>query len=475
MKIIKAGIIAGCLLLSVPAVAAVAPARAVTRRAAADTRPQTAAAVIPDFIADTPVADPGDTGMLWTLAECERYALAQHPALAAATAGHAAALAQAAATRAANYPDITLQGAYRRWESHAFLPASVARLMGSGTLGPFDDYSSAIKGGWTLYDFGQREGAQDVADLQARAAAAGVTLTEAQLLTAVQVGYYNLLAAQAARVVAWQRLGRANAHLVLTEQKKAAGAVARADVVRVKVEVANARLAYINMASAVTVARANLNAALGRRAEEALRLAPATGAVAIPSGADRAAALLRVQTARPEMQVANERVAARRAAVAAARAAYRPKLRADASAGWRDDDWLPADEDWSVGVSFQVPLFNGFLFDRNLDKAEAELKEEEAVREQLAVALQQEVCVAYAQFAAAGEAVLAAGALVEDARESLRVARERYAAGAGTVNDLLDAQTNVSGAELAEAQAVFQLRITAAVWQRVSMAVINAV
>jgi len=472
------------------AAAATTPARATrgatARTAAAATRPaaraaDTAAAVpraaaapalpaLPEFIADTPVADPGDSGPLLTLGECEALVLQQHPARAAAQATVAAARAQAGMAHAADYPDVSLGGAYRRWESHAFMPAAISRSMTGGTIGPFDDFSAALKAGWLLCDFGQRANEQAAADARVRAAAAGTAVTDAQLLAGVRTGYYTLLAVQAARDAAWQRLGRANAHLLLAEQRKAAGAVPRADVMRAKVEVANARLAYVQRAGEVAVARADLNAALGRPAEMPLRVAaPATAAVT-PVAAARDLALTQA-AARPELRAAEEKVAAGRAALAAAQAAWRPKLRADASGGWRDDECAPEDEDWSVGVSFALPVFDGWLRDRQCDQAAAVLAQAEAERDRLALTVRQEICSAQAQCGTADEAAAASAVLAADARESLRLARERYAAGAGTINDLLDAQTNLAAAELAQAGAEFQRQITLAWWQRVTQVV----
>ena len=99
------------------------------------------------------------------------------------------------------------------------------------------------------------------------------------------------------------------------------------------------------------------------------------------------------------------------------------------------------------------------------------LAQAEAERDRLALTVRQEICSAQAQCGTADEAAAASAVLAADARESLRLARERYAAGAGTINDLLDAQTNLAAAELAQAGAEFQRQITLAWWQRVTQVV----
>lgn len=424
-----------------------------------------AAAAVPDYVADTPVVDAADTGAAWTLAACEEYALAHHPARAAAQAGAAEAQAQAGAARAGDYPDLQATGGYRRWESHAFLPPAMARTLPGGTIGPFDDFSAALRGSWLLYDFGQQESVQAAAAARASAATAEVAVTGARLLAGVRLGYYTLLAAQTARDAAWQRLGRANAHLQLAEQRKAAGAVPRADVLRAKVAAAEARLAYVQRAGDVAVARANLNAALGRGAETALRVSTEAPLPAMPTAAERDAVLAAALTARPEVRAATERVAAQRAAVDAARAASRPKLRAEAAGGWRDDEFVPEDEDWSAGVSVSFPLFDGYLRDHQLAQAEAALAQAEAEQERLMLTIRQEISTAYAQCVTAAEAAAATRLLAAEAAESLTVARERYAAGAGTINDLLDAQANLAAAELGLAGSGYNRNLAWVLWQ----------
>lgn len=61
--------------------------------------------------------------------------------------------------------------------------------------------------------------------------------------------------------------------------------------------------------------------------------------------------------------------------------------------------------------------------------------------------------------------MLAAETLVRDAEENQRIARERYRAGAGTVNELLDAAAALARAAAVHAQAEWDYRTAGATFE----------
>jgi outer membrane protein TolC len=158
------------------------------------------------------------------------------------------------------------------------------------------------------------------------------------------------------------------------------------------------------------------------------------------------------------MKAAAARVESKRAQVSYARSAFGPKLLAQASYGRLDSDFFPQDEDWAVGVVLQVPIFN-FAKSHNLAQARSELVKEELNRKKLELSAPSEVWNARSGVSEAWESTVAARALVADAAESLRMARERYAAGAGTITDLLDAETNMARSEMDRVRAEYGYRV----------------
>jgi TolC family type I secretion outer membrane protein len=400
-----------------------------------------------------------------SLEECIRTALSNNPSLKASRASVSSALESEGGTRSAYFPQIALQAGYSRWESRAFLPDSILTLPPlhlSPVIGPTNQYSLDLQGSYTLFDSGLRR-AQVAGAKAAREAAGEAAAQDTQdLVLNVTSSYYGLLAAQANLAVAKQSLKRSEDHLRLAEDRKAVGAVPLADVLRARVEVANARLAQVHAASGVEVARGALAASMGLSPDTPLAIQDAGAEVRPPALLDPAQALAEAQARRPEVKAAERRVEAGRASVRAARSAYGPTVELDASYGRLDNTYFPQDKNWSAGIVLRLPVFTGFARSHALARARTELGRAEDRRDEAALAVRQEVWNALARLREAYNAVLAVRALTADAKESLRMADERYKVGAGTITDLLDAETNLAQAQAQQVDADFQYRVAGA-------------
>jgi len=100
-----------------------------------------------------------------------------------------------------------------------------------------------------------------------------------------------------------------------------------------------------------------------------------------------------------------------------------------------------------------MPLFEGFKRRHDLSKMKHEFAKEEAQTRQLVNKVREEVWGAHLKLKESYEAILASEAVVRDARESMRMTRERYEAGVATATDLLDVQTILARAEYQQVEA----------------------
>jgi len=382
-----------------------------------------------------------------TLQSCVRIALEENPALRAAREGVAIAHDSVGIARAPYYPTLGLNAAYRRFESHIFLPEGVGGANPPTSLGPTDDWSTGLRARYLLFDSGARAAQmraalsrRDVAEEEAAAIRQDIAL-------AVHQDFYSLLSAMEAKSAAKENLLRAEEHLRLTREHLAAGAVPQADVIRAQVEVADARLNSVRAESAVRLAQGKLNTTMGLPVETDIETDTRADDMVSPEDIKVAESLERAVHARPELRAALRRIAGARNAVDAAKSAYGPRITTDAGYGYRDSEFLPEDKDWSVGVGLELPLFDGFARSHSLSKAKREVSREEAEARRMVLKVREEVWSAHLKLKEAYEAAQAAEALVRDAGESMRVTQERYKAGAATTSDLLDAQTTLARAE----------------------------
>jgi outer membrane protein len=409
-------------------------------------------------------ADPDNDHPL-TLADCVRIALDKNPSNRIASEGVISAKESVGEAGAPYYPELGLQTFYKRWQSHAYLPSLPSNTIPT-IVGPTDDWMAGLNARYTLFDSGRRQ-----AEYQSALARQGVAEEEKarirqDLILSVHQGFYGLTAAMETLDVAGKNLSRAEDHLRLAKERKAAGAVSRADVLRVQVEVSNARLDLVRAEGLVRISKGSLNTIMGLPAEKVLEVDPKTEEIGSPDSIDLLKSLDQAVHNRPEIKASMKRIEAQQGGVEAARSDFGPKVRAEGSFGWRDSTFLPKDEEWLAGIILEWPLFTGYSRKHRLAKAKSEVFKEEAEARQLLLKVKQEVLSAHSRLKETYEAVQTHKVLIQDAQESLRMAKERYEVGAGTITDLLDAQTALSRALATRIEAEWDYHTAQAVFQR---------
>jgi outer membrane protein len=402
-----------------------------------------------------------------TLTDCIRIALEGNPAGRAAAAGVQGAKEAVGEAGAPYYPEVGLQTAYHRFQSHAFLPSWVPIPPGAPTvLGPTDDWLAGLRARYTLYDFGERQAQLQVAKSRHGLAQEEQARVRQDIILSVYFGFYGLTSALEAKEVADQNLDRSRDHLRLTQLRKEAGAVPKADVLRAQVEVSSAQLALIRSENLIRQARGNLNLSMGRPVEKPLEVAASSSPLIRPEQMDLTLSLEQAAQSRPEFKAALRKIEVSQSNIQAAKSAYGPRLRAEGGFGWRDSDFLPQDEEWSVGIILEWPLFTGFARKHRLAQAKADLSKEEAEAERLKQAVRQEVWNAFSRVTEAYQTLETSQLLVQDALESQRLSRERYEAGAGTITELLDSQTALARAQATQVESGWDYRIALAQFMR---------
>jgi len=408
------------------------------------------------------------SGQPLALQRCVTIALENNPRRRVAEAGLEAMQEAVGEAWSPYYPEVNLNAGYHRWERHAFLPDDVASAgnIQADKIGPTSDWSAGLGARFTLFDSGARR-----ARLNEAVAREGVAEGEREtvrqgIILDVHQAYYALVSAMEAHSVAAENLKRSENHLHLAKIRKETGAVPQADVVRAMAEVADTRLQLIRAESWVRIARGNLNTAMGLPVETLLELDPQPGVITSPQGINLSQALDHAVHTRPELETEIKRIEASRSSMDATKSAFGPRVKLEGGYGWRDDEFLPQDEDWSVGFSLELPLFSGFSTKHELARKRAEHTKEEALLEQLILKVRQEVWFYFSELTKAYESVNASDVFVLDARESLRLVRERYEAGAAPINDLLDSQAALARAESEQIKARWDYHDAMALYRR---------
>ncbi len=366
-----------------------------------------------------------------TLAQLIARAEERSPAIAASRQAVQAAEARVLLARSGRGPVFTASG-------------SVATA-GGGTAATTPAFSSgvSVSGSYLLYDSGQVQLAIRQADANLRAARLALEAVRQDVAQNTALAYINVL--RSARAVAQrEQTVLLNQELVrLAEGQFRAGVVPRADVVRAQAGLAAAEGELIAARNAVEQANAALNAATGMAP-----LAPTL--VAQPDPAPQvtvaAADLARLVEERPEIRRALAEIEAAEVALQLAQVGNGLRVTVD---GRATQSFSPtAQTTFSIGSSLSLPLSDAGRVQAQVAEATANLAAARARIEATRLAAQQQAVTALLAVLDARARIASARAQVAFAQESLRLAQGRFAAGAGPLLEVTDAQTVLVQAEV---------------------------
>jgi outer membrane protein len=395
------------------------------------------------FEAEVPAGEPVEasapglashlTGRTLSLGECLTIALEHNPRTAESWQAIRAAAAGAGRAKADYLPIIGFTSSAAR--------GNTAELDEKSDFGTQNRYNAVFGVRWLLFDGGGREARVDAA--AAEVLAAGFLHNTALQDVALEVveSYYNLLAARSFRALAEETVRQRDYQLRLAEARYRAGVVARSDVLRAQTEKADAELNLVRARNAVEVAKGGLATAMGLSVSADFQVTDEPEAEYTQQLADIQALLQEAARNRPELKAALARVRGQEAAVRLAESRYWPAVALDTSLGWLGRTLPPDQDQWSVGVALDLPLFTGFDRNYQLHGSKADLDRAMAARQIVLQGVELEVWTAYWQTIEAGQAIGAAERFVASAEESARVAEGEYKNGTGSIIGLIDAQT----------------------------------
>ena len=138
------------------------------------------------------------------------------------------------------------------------------------------------------------------------------------------------------------------------------------------------------------------------------------------------------------------------------------RWRGFASGGIGNSSSLDSFGTGALGVNVTVPLFTGYRNTYDIRSAEAQVEAREAERDVLRNQVSLDVWKSFQSLTTERTALANAGDLLKSALESDNVARARYRAGAGTLIDLLNAQSALANARFQQVQAQYNWHLAKA-------------
>lgn len=341
------------------------------------------------------------------------------------------------------------------WDRHAQVLEDRYQLLGTLTF-PVSDYFLEV---WPRY-----ESAAGIAEAQEY----GVEAEASRVALAARESYYQYARARAglavARIAAEQAEQREHRISALSD----VGHVGRADLLRVRAQLASARVAVARAEGGVEISATALRTLL--HLEPGTEVGVAEDLFVDPEAdlGSRPALIDRALAQRAEVRALRRLITARGRAVDAAEGSRYPNLlvSGQAEVGSPNSRLFLQERDpqvtGHVSVILQWSLHETLNGERLADEARASVGQARADLRTLEDAIRNQVAEALVTYRAARQALEAARLGVEAAEESSRVRRALFARGHGLVSELVDASAEEIRAQLDLTNAAIDARVALA-------------
>lgn len=317
-----------------------------------------------------------------------------------------------------------------------------------------NQHSNTVSASMPIYTGGKLSGTIKQAKAGYLISEQGLQKAYNDMRATVTNGYFDMLQADNMQKLGRESVERLADHLKNVEAQYEVGVVAKVDVLRSQVELANAKQSLIKAENAYQIAEANLNKIVGLPMDTQLKLDNIL--VYAPYENDMQHCLDYAAMHRPELEQAKQNVEAAKGALRVAISGHMPQIAASASQNWNDSNW-PGDENgnWGVGVQVTMNIFDSGVTTSKIHGAEADLAKAHETYRDTVDAVNLDVRSNYLNLREAEKRIDTTKLAVSQAEEDYRIAQLRYMNGVGTNTDVLDAQVALTDAKTNYLQAMY--------------------
>lgn len=325
---------------------------------------------------------------------------------------------------------------------------------GLWTKGIGNNHANSLTASLPIFTGGKLSGTIKQAKANYQYNEVGVQRTYNEMRSTVTDGYFKMLQADNMQKLSAESVTRLEDHLKNVQAQYDVGVVAKVDVLRSQVELANAKQTLIQAENSYQVAEANMNKIVGLPMDTTLKLDNLLVYNAYDQNMDDCLAYAAEH--RPELMQAKYGVDAAKGALMVARSGHMPQVAASATQQWSDSNW-PGDDNgkWGVGVNVSLNVFDTGVTLSKIHGAEADLKKAEETYRDTVNAVNLDVRSNYLGLREAEKRISTTKLAVEQADEDYRIAQLRYMSGVGTNTDVLDAQVALTQAKTNYTQALY--------------------
>lgn len=290
-----------------------------------------------------------------------------------------------------------------------------------------------------------------LAELGVDIAEVNVELARLDLVLNVKETYLEYLRAQKAFKVAQQAVVQLQSHLKVSQDFYDVGIIPINDVLKTKVELANAQQNEVAAQNSVELARSRLATLLGLPVETSLEVEDILRYR--PIAIEFAPARDQARNQRPELKALGLQLKQAEYGIQQARSGYYPEL--GVSAGYdytsdspdMQDSYYYDHSGWLVGAQLSWTFWEWGRTRDQVNQRRADLRKLVALRQDLEDQVDLQVKQAILYLVDSAKNIVTARTSIEQAKENYRITMERYKEQLTTNTELLDAQTLLTQAQ----------------------------
>lgn len=311
-------------------------------------------------------------------------------------------------------------------------------------------YVNSVAVTFPLYTGGRIENSIEAAELGRDAADLLLEATRQGIKAQTTEAYFQILQFRNLIQVNKEAVDTLQAHLDNVNAQYRVGTVAKSDVLRSQVELANQQQNLVTAQNNYDVAVATFNNIVGLPTDTIVDakedLSYTKYDISLPHCTDYA--LIH----RPDGIAAERAWKKAEATMKAAKAGYRPQLNATVARSWRGDDPVstnlgginnPSYDGTTGTLQMSWNIFDNNVTEAQVQQAKASMRKAEQKLYETQETIQLDVRKAYLNLLAAEQNIHTTKVAVDQAQEDYKIAQVRYSAGVGTNLDVMDAESKL--------------------------------
>lgn len=387
-----------------------------------------------------------------TIEECIDIALKNNPQIRIAENSYELSASNLTGIRSSLLPQISFQSRYAKNGGSFFYGPTVRPAN-------YENYTIGFQAQQLIFDFGKTFSRVSATTNLKDASEQDLIFAKQNLILDTYIAYFSYLQAERIQEVNLESFKQAKEHLAQAEKLYDVGRKPQFDVLKAKADEANARVNLITAQNNLIISKLQLENVLNTKLGDNLHLKDNLELSKDSVSLD--AALKISYTNRPELIGSKYRVDANKSFVTSAWTSNLPTISATGGYTWQsyalNQMFLTT---WNIGISFSLPLFQGFALDAGIDQAKANLNIAEAQYDYTLQRVNLDVQSQYSSVKLALAKIDATKSLLQQAEEAFKLAEARYKEEVGSPIEITDARVTLLNAQTTYIQSLYDYQVS---------------